>query len=354
MKIFIIEKASFANYLICMLRESYQLMHGKDYLIVSANSIGWMQLSPPKLSLKQIPYVGPLKKKPRSENVFPTVQVTPLPLFGDLKSNRQELVKVPVLMAIDAFSRIKFSSAHIFVSNDTGGHYVAKEILELLRVNLDCVRWHNADSWRKESLLASFKVSKTTLQINNSAERHKLKREFDGWWLANGQLVFGRIFHAIGLSQVNALSKYELNTLCLLEFHGGEVAADDLFLKMSAPMGTGKYKSKSAMIGTHATQVVIFETLINKGLMVYHDSVVSLTSLGSQFLSYLHPKTKDLDLPFRIDKWLSDYNWQESKKQASRYIKQLFGRQLRYQSLKITSASKGDMVRRTSQDNIVL
>jgi hypothetical protein len=53
----------------------------------------------------------------------------------------------------------------------------------------------------------------------------------------------------------------------------------------------------------------------------------SLSAAGKAFVSQLHKKTFDPDLPFRINDWLNigDYD------AMSRYIRTVFGRQIRFQ-----------------------
>lgn len=332
MKLFIVEKTRMATDLILWLREVKQQEHGKDFLVVSVNGIGWMQLSPPKLSIKQIPYTGGLFKHPRSTNVLPSVYVSCLPDLAESSANSTGMCYAPIESVIKAYSKVQFSSASVLVSPDTCGHYVSKEILELFGVDLEIAHWHDAKAWLKQHVFDALESSKSINDIAESAMRHQLKREFDGLWLANSQWVFGRIFQAINAPQTKTLSKYELTVLCLLERNLGRMRVRNLMLEMDSPKGTGKYTSKTATIGTPATQCELIASLSKMELVKADFDDIWLTTKGRKFLSCLHPKTRDFDFPFRVDSWLREGEVDDIKKQMLKYLKQLFGRQLRYQS----------------------
>jgi hypothetical protein len=96
--------------------------------------------------------------------------------------------------------------------------------------------------------------------------------------------------------------------------------------------GSGKYKDdRSHGIGTAMSRIHILESAIQRGALTLSvdngKKVYSLSSAGRVFVSQLHNKTFDPDLPFRFNEWLISCNYDA----MSRYIRAVFGRQIRYQ-----------------------
>ena len=56
-------------------------------------------------------------------------------------------------------------------------------------------------------------------------------------------------------------------------------------------------------------------------------NLLVMTAKGTLLLSYIHKQTYDPDLPFRLEKWCQDNEISQMKQ----YIRQVFGRQLRFQ-----------------------
>ncbi len=79
------------------------------------------------------------------------------------------------------------------------------------------------------------------------------------------------------------------------------------------------------------SRAAILESAIQRGALSVHGEngrrEYALSSAGRAFVSQLHKKTFNPDLPFRINDWLrrGDYD------AMSRYIRTVFGRQVRYQ-----------------------
>jgi len=90
--------------------------------------------------------------------------------------------------------------------------------------------------------------------------------------------------------------------------------------------GTGRYGE--CEMGSPASRGPIFMTLLNAGLLERRGSDLDISDAGLEFLNLLHPDCEDQDLPARLHEWQSD--WPNSKPKMERYIRTLFGKQLRF------------------------
>ena len=100
---------------------------------------------------------------------------------------------------------------------------------------------------------------------------------------------------------------------------------------LEKPKVLKKYTGSKASAGSSSSYYSIVEGLMTVGLISCENGVCRLSEKGSLFIGMLHPRTYDAELPFRIEKWLSAADLDESRGKMKRYINQFFGRQLRYQ-----------------------
>ena len=95
--------------------------------------------------------------------------------------------------------------------------------------------------------------------------------------------------------------------------------------------GSGKYSSNNKFsevgIGSVTSRHEIITQMKKRGTAVLQDKKVQITPIGRVFVRALHGKTYDPDLPFRIHEW----SLEGCRENMARYIRTVFGRQLRYQ-----------------------
>lgn len=164
------------------------------------------------------------------------------------------------------------------------------------------------------------------------AEQQLAKKIFDYWWNANSSIVFSELSKWSGLIASPLISKFELMLICILAAQLSPISACEILRLMDEWKGSGKYKDDRCHgIGTAMSRIPILESAIQRGALTLSvdngEKVYSLSSAGRVFVSQLHNKTFDPDLPFRLNEWLISCNYDA----MSRYIRTVFGRQIRYQ-----------------------
>lgn len=164
--------------------------------------------------------------------------------------------------------------------------------------------------------------------------RGDAKRFFDYNWAINAIPLFSPLLAGVGVPQENRwMSKYALQLLIELRRLNREMTEGDLIKVMHTWKGTGKHSLPYSEFGSPASRATIVEQLIRMGLLERVNPedwskryVVS--EAGRRFLDMLHPRCRDVDLPFRIHNWGQD--WPASRPAVETYIRTFFGRQRRY------------------------
>jgi len=165
--------------------------------------------------------------------------------------------------------------------------------------------------------------------VQRLIREQQLKKTFDYWWNSNSKLVFSELCKMSGLECQSILSKYELMLIVALGKYQKPIGIDNLLSIMTNWKGSGKYQTKSNQIGSLISRMKIIENACGRGA-ISKDNLTGLYSLsesGLCFLAKLHSRTFDPDLPARLENWISQLDYSAMKK----YIRTLFGRQLRYQ-----------------------
>lgn len=181
-------------------------------------------------------------------------------------------------------------------------------------------------------LLSNSVNQKTTWRDNRRvAEQIAIanrKYFFDFWWNTNSMAVFGDIFAHVGLDGQKVCSKFELMALLAISKEKDPVSLDYMVSKLVHWGGSGKYFPLNE-IGSIGSWTKEINKLMWRGILTI-DSIQNLlvmTAKGTLLLSYIHKQTYDPDLPFRLEKWCQDNEISQMKQ----YIRQVFGRQLRFQ-----------------------
>lgn len=173
--------------------------------------------------------------------------------------------------------------------------------------------------------------------FSKHAEYGMTKAYFDVNYSANAFPVLGNALRAVGLpTDPFPLSKYGLQLLYWSRRNGPhrESAVLNAMLNWR---GTGKHLSPYVHLGSSVSTYPIVRNLLDGGLFVANGKdVVGLSDKALQFLSLLHPRCEDADLPFRIDAW-GKAGLHASKASIDLYIRTYFGKQMRYQQELVTS-----------------
>lgn len=165
----------------------------------------------------------------------------------------------------------------------------------------------------------------------NLAQQQLIKNTFDYWWNTNSTFVIAELSTWSGLAATPLVSKDELMLLCMLA-DKLPIKADEIISLMETWKGSGKYAGDGCQgIGTPVSRLAIFEIALKRGALSEHiengSNVYALSEAGRAFVSQLHKKTFDPDLPFRINDWVTKGDYEA----MARYIRTIFGRQIRFQ-----------------------
>lgn len=327
----------------------------EDTHIILTIGFGLWRYKLPRLKFSDIPYTeNPSDLEPRFNIPVRCLAFMPdrkiLIGAGDpvlhLENKEEKEKQLSDLLDFLKSNLSKYEEIIICVDNDRTGMYSAKQLLDMLpKENLpriSCVRflgmdlkslekgWHDRDShlWGNNCFGEKF------------ASEHQVKKNFDYWWHSNSMMVFNELCIASSLYTKTTMSKYELMTIAIMSQQEHPISIDKLLKALQRWKGTGKYDSKElwGVIGSAASRNAIIENAVERGALSIDEQCkkVSITESGKKFISLLHPKTFDPDLPFRLDKWCIDQDYHAVK----RYIRTLFGRQIRYQRVSCKNAKQ--------------
>ncbi len=238
------------------------------------------------------------------------------------------------------------------VDADRTGYGSAKQIIDQIPADIlppvHCL--YLTHGLGKEQLSKAWNERKQNLWTADSqaqtwaTERH-LKYSFDYWWNSNAALVLSELCKWTGLKADPIVSKYELMLLAIMAQQDKPISDGGIMALLQDWQGSGRYPDLAQQvwgIGSPASRPDILTNAINRGaierLPVAEGEKISrcqLSELGHAFIDGLHKKTFDPDLPFRLEEWIVAGN----KSAMQRYIRQVFGRQLRYQRNHIAPAS---------------
>ena len=188
----------------------------------------------------------------------------------------------------------------------------------------------------KASIIDEIRAGRTTADADywRVVARGDAKRFFDYNWAINAIPLFSPILAHVGVPQGKRwMSKYALQLLFELEQRGQAMAEGDIIKLMMVWTGTGKHMPNSRGLGSPVSRGAIVEQLIDMGLLEVPEAVEKtqhyrVSGAGRRFLELLHPRCRDVDLPFRISNWEKD--WPASRPSMETYIRTFFGRQRRF------------------------
>lgn len=314
----------------------------KNTDIVYTYAYGLFEPSNPNITFQDIPYTPELK----DDRLKPYFAEEPIHwVNGGVKKKNH---------ARDIMAALKdrmhdYSEVIVATDADKTGAYSGAQLLEKLPgIDTNIVTRIPTISWRKQDILKGYhdRQRYTDSGINVEAKQQYLKRTFDYWWKINAEFVFGEAIKQCGLQGNPAVSKYELMLYFFLAMQPAPMSADEIVKWMQNPPSLKTYPEPvrdKVSIGSLASQMSILETAVNRGAVIvsYIEAdnkrgvkmVYALSGRTHKFLSLMHPKTRDNDLPYRLYEWMScDLSEIDvTREKIRRYIHTIFGRQLRYQ-----------------------
>lgn len=338
MRLLIAEKPHFAR----VLREHNLI--DPDIEVVFTFGIGLWRYAVPRMSFVDIPFTSypnslrPQPYKPRNillgPDGKPKFSVHDSSTLGELEETLDALVKY-LREQMGEYEEIICA-----VDCDRTGYGSAKQLLDKMgwtrdsNVPVHCLYLMAMD---KNSLDKAWSARfDNTWHLDSFAEKlasqQLIKKTFDYWWNANSSVVFSEISKWSGLAASPLISKYELMLICIMADKSSPLSGNEVIRLMDNWEGSGKYRGEFRLgIGSPMSRSAILDSAVERGAMSVRvndgKNTYSLSSAGRTFVSQLHHKTFDPDLPFRINEWIKSGNYEA----MARYIRTVFGRQLRYQ-----------------------
>jgi hypothetical protein len=318
----------------------------KDTEIVSTYGHGLWHYKVDNIDFTEIPFSSPPEKiVPRRlgswRNLLYKVNGEVL-VFKDKDSSKEDDVKsLNDLISTINSRMIHYSEIIVFVDPDRTGIWSAKQIIDQLStINRPPINTVIVDGLSEVDIKKAYddRVNQKWEEssfVQKCIEEQKIKTAFDYWWNVNSKMVLSELCKWTGLKSNKIISKNELMLIWILSLKEGDFSKNYAFSIMKNWQGSGKYNDFDIgpnVIGSPMSISTIFSNTIERGavlLLIDDDGKESykMSQNGMSFVARLHKGTMDPDLPYRLEEWIQDRNSSACKK----YIRTIFGRQLRFQ-----------------------
>lgn len=343
-KLIIAEKRHVAQCFIEAIGENHQSC---DFLM-SGGICMWKRRLPKQLTFKDIPYsMLPPKQagieSPSDYRLFGYFTCTLDGVSAGIKPDATETEQITFIQSQvgaikDALSSGVYSEVVLLIDPDPVGYRAAKLAFEsvsppagipIYAIELQTLE---PNSVRRLYQNRSPMMPEDFTKLDAMRLGQELKLGFDYLWNANSTLVFGEAMKMCGIKPV-PMSKYSLLAL----MYAAKACEDeafmegDLVLALRRWSGTGKYEQNyDASVGSARSVADIVVGLEDAGFLERQvdGRTVKVSQQARDLLELMHPKSLDLDLPFRVERWRQDATLET---EVVKYINTYFGRQLRYQ-----------------------
>jgi hypothetical protein len=326
MNLFIVEKPAAAHALV----EAGVAVRGD--MFVSIHSYGLWTPTRRRVELSDVPYTGDVRLCGRNKVID---HYTRFSWRGNEFRSIGIKLHYHALMHIYGMvgrAQQQITGMYALCSTDRIGAYAVKSFLCMFtdKCTLPELKWLNAYSYDPNTLKEVWdkKIITPLDEIEEMSEQRALEIEFNTLWNINSSAVFGELKNKLRFCAKRVLSKDEIMVLHAIN-QKENINTIDFSTSLRIWIGSGKYpQSDEVSVGSvFAGQFEVIGPLIDEGFINTEGSKIALTKNGKALLSYMHPKTYDPDLPFRVMKWMKE----SDKESMHRYIRTIFGRQLIYQ-----------------------
>ena len=329
MKLIIADKISIAK----RIHSARVFGDGNDVIVTFG--FGHWQYKIPKLKMYQIPYT---EEPSKMELRFPKLSSMNSKCFARVEKSRFQMESLCIDGALEIINKkISYYDEIIVCADCDGtGMYSAMQIIERLDNKETPITTLNMMGYDEKSIQQAWKKRGINIWSDSGlgfgkklALQHTVKKYFDYWWYCNSALVLNELMQTLGINTDKLMSKYEL-MLIMMIFQNKDFYLPNILKQMERWLGTGKYKLSNYEegIGSPASRSQIIQNAIDRGVIEdAGENKVTMSDKGIKFISYLHPKTFDPDLPFRLGMWIEAMDTDKPKA----YISRVFGRQLRHQ-----------------------
>lgn len=316
-KLFIVEKQYVFNLLNCM-----TLVDENSDCIVT-NGIGFWRYKLKNINIKDVPYT-------EQPNEWALTSVIPVYL------SNPDISLLPEKASIDAFLeelRLRWNNYDevIVITHQAIGCWSAHQLIKKMPNHPNIYHARSEQPLTEIGLMNTF-ISRENwrnnrLVANNIAFANR-SLFFDYWWNVNSLKVFGDLFAMIGLEKQKIFTKFELMAFLVISRKTENTKVDEVINELVNWTGSGKYKVNVLQKRTEKFWGNELQKLIDRKIIEITESKdLFLTAKGNALVSYIHKQTYDPDLPYRLYGWCQNNEVQKMKQ----YIRQIFGRQQRFQ-----------------------
>lgn len=316
-KLFIVEK----QYVFNLLNRMTLVDEHSDCIVT--NGIGFWRYKLKKINTKDVPYT----EQP-NEWSFTSV----IPVYF----RHPNISFIPEKSSIDAFLEeltLRWATYDevVVITHQAIGCWSAHQLLKRMPGHQNIYHISVDQPLTEIALMNAFlsreKWRDNRIVANNIAFANR-SLFFDYWWNVNSLRVFGDLFAMIGLEKQKLLTKFELMAFLVISKKNENKKVNEIINELVGWTGSGKYKFDALQNRTVKFWGNELQKLIDRGIIDISESKdLSLTTKGNVLASYIHKQTYDPDLPYRLYLWCQNNEVPKMKQ----YIRQIFGRQQRFQ-----------------------
>lgn len=290
---------------------------------IVTNGIGFWRYKLKNINIKDVPYT-------EQPNEWSFTSVMPVYFrYPDISF-------IPEKSSIDAFLevlRLRWASYDevVVITHQTIGCWSAHQLLKRMSGHQNIYHIRVEQPLTEIALMNGF-LSREKWRDNRSVANNiafaNRSLFFDYWWNVNSLRVFGELFAMIGLEKQKPLTKFELMAFLVISKKNENKKVNEIIDELVSWAGSGKYKGDALQNRTVKFWGNELQKIINRGIIDISESKdLFLTTKGNVLVSYIHKQTYDPDLPYRLYIWCQNNEGQKMKQ----YIRQIFGRQQRFQ-----------------------
>lgn len=325
-KLFIVEKQYISN----LLKRMALVDENSDCIVT--NGIGFWRYKLKNIKTKDVPYT----EQPKD---WSFTSVKPVCFQYPDVSLLPEKSSIDDLLDMLRLRWVEYEEVVVITNQAIGSwsaHQLVKKISGHQNIHYISVEQPLTENELMNAFLSRQKWSGNRDVANNIAFANRTLF-FDYWWNVNSLRVFGDLFAMIGLEKQKPLTKFELMTFLVISKQKENKKVNDLINDLVNWTGSGKYKVDTEQSRTECFWGKELQKLIDRGLIDISESKnVFLTTKGNILVSYIHKQTYDPDLPYRLHIWCQNNEVNKMKQ----YIRQIFGRQQRFQN-KVKTETNG-------------
>jgi hypothetical protein len=316
-KLFLVEK----QYVFNLLNRMTLVDEHSDCIVT--NSIGFWRYKLKNINIKDVPYT-------EQPNEWSLTSVMPVYLGYPNISFLPEKSSIEMLLDELRLRWITYDEV-IVITHQAIGCWSAHQLIKRMSGHQNIYHIRAEQPLTEIGLMNAFLSREKwgdNRTVANSIAFANRSLFFDYWWNVNSLKVFGDLFAMIGLEKQKVFTKFELMAFLVISKKVENKKVNAIINELVNWTGSGKYKFDALQNRTGKFWGNELQKLIDRKIIdITESNDLLLTTKGNLLVSYIHKQTYDPDLPYRLYIWCQNNEVQKMKQ----YIRQIFGRQHRFQ-----------------------